>query len=258
MDEAMDEVSDGRAARPATLGLAEAFRLQVAPGVANLAVFLPVAFWLQDVGLPVIFALGAGILLGEVPVTWWIILRRTAAETGRFSFREAFPWARALSWRVGVLLGVPLVLVSVAMMMGGQMVISPAVKDALFPFVPAWLEMQMSPDQMMAIDRDVLIAMWAMSLIVFTGIGGMTQELYARGFLLPRMAHWGWGAPILGAIFFAVLHLAGPWGWPVFFATSLLWSVAVFAFRSMWIGIIGHVGMLFVQSMMFTVLIFAG
>lgn len=73
------------------LRMLEAFRLQITPALANFAVFAPAAFWLHGQGLPVIFALGAGILLGEVPVTWWLMIRRMTAEEGGFSFARAFP-----------------------------------------------------------------------------------------------------------------------------------------------------------------------
>lgn len=239
------------------LSVLEAFRLQITPGIASLALFLPAAYVLHERGLPVIFALGVGILLGEVPVTWWLMIRRMRAEEGGFSFSRAFPWMRKLRWRVYLLAGIPIVLVSMALMMMGQMVLSPVIQEAAFPFAPEWMHMTMSPNEMAALDQSVLLAMWAMSIVIFTGIGGFTQELYARGFLLPRMAHMGVIAPVLNALFFAMMHLAGPWGWPVFFVTSLIWAVAVFWTRSVKIGLVGHIGMLFVQSMMMGALIFA-
>lgn len=137
----------------------------------------------------------------------------------------------------------------------GQILVGPAIQVAAFPWVPEWLHMTMNPEEMASLDRNILIAMWAMSVAVFAGVGGVTQELFARGFLLPRMAHLGWAAPVLNALFFAMLHVAAPWGWPIFFAASLIWSVAAYWTRSVKIALWGHVGMLLVQSTMMGVLI---
>jgi len=228
----------------------KALQLQLTPGLANIMIFLPSAWLLHQAGLPVMFALALAILFGEVPVAWWIMIRRTRAEQGSFSFKAAFPWARALRLRSYVLLGVPIVLVSMVLMMTGLMVVSPQIQQSFFPFIPEWMHMVQSPEELAEMPTSVLWAMFGVSLLVFALIGGGTQELYSRGFLLPRMAHFGAKAPVLNALFFAMLHLAAPWGWPIFFLTSLIWATAVWRTRSIKIGLFGHVGMLFVQLLM--------
>jgi len=75
-------------------------------------------------------------------------------------------------------------------------------------------------------------------------MGGLTQELYHRGFLLPRTARLGAGAVPFNAALFAVAHVTAPWGWPGFFLLSLPWAGAVHRWRSVQLGLIGHLGML--------------
>jgi len=232
-----------------------ALRLQLLPGVANVLIFLPSAWVLHQAGLPVMFALGLAILFGEVPVAWWIMIRRTRAEQGSFSFKTAFPWARALRWQTYALWGLPIILISMVLMMTGQMVVAPQIQQSFFPFIPEWMHIIQSPAELAELPPRVLLALWTVSLVIFTLIGGVTQELFSRGFLLPRMAHMGPVAPVLNALFFAMLHLGAPWGWPIFFVTSLIWAAAVWRTRSVKIGLFGHVGMLFVQSMMLGALI---
>lgn len=84
----------------------------------------------------------------------------------------------------------------------------------------------------------------------------MTQELYHRGFLLPRAAHLGWWAVPFNGVSFALLHLAAPWGWPFFFLAGTVWAAATYRWKSVQLGLAGHVGMLALGWLMMTLVMF--
>jgi len=54
----------------------------------------------------------------------------------------------------------------------------------------------------------------------------LIEELYFRGFLLPRIAHLRWRAPVLNTVLFSVYHFWAPW-------TVL--SKIVFMFPAVWL-----------------------
>lgn len=54
----------------------------------------------------------------------------------------------------------------------------------------------------------------------------LIEELYFRGFLLPRISHLRWGAPVLNTVLFSVYHFWAPW-------TVL--SKIVFLFPAVWL-----------------------
>jgi hypothetical protein len=178
------------------------------------------------------------------------MVRRVNQETGgRFSFADAFPWRRKVRPWVYLLIGLPVIGLSTALMLGLLRPLSDLLLQTFFTWLPGWLVLDFSPEEVAHLPRSVMLAMWAMSVVVFTLIGGFTQELYARGFLLPRIAHMGpLTAPTWNAAACAVLHLAAPWNWPSFFLASLIWAVLVWQTRSVKIGLFAHVGMLAVQS----------
>ena len=60
----------------------------------------------------------------------------------------------------------------------------------------------------------------------------------------------------LNAGLFAMMHLAAPWGWPFFFFGALLWGAAVYRWRSIQLGLAGHVGMLALGWLMMTGMVF--
>jgi hypothetical protein len=202
-------------------------------------------------------ALMFAILLVEVPVCWAVIVRMVRRETaGSFDARVAFPWFERVRLRVYALIGVPLILFSI-IMIGG---IGPALQEALtsgfFAWVPDWFILRADPSTLTSVPRGILLLIWALSLIGLTLLGGATQELYFRGFLLPRMKDLGRVAPAINAGLFAVFHFIAPWSWPVFFLMTLPWAYVVWWQRSVKIGLFIHVGMLFVQWLLMTMLVF--
>ncbi len=48
--------------------------------------------------------------------------------------------------------------------------------------------------------------------VVFNGVvGPVVEELYFRGYLLPRIDRYGRGAPVLNTVLFSIYHLWTPW-----------------------------------------------
>lgn len=59
--------------------------------------------------------------------------------------------------------------------------------------------------------KDILIKTYIMAAIMGTIIGPLVEELYFRGYLLPRMKYAGKWAPILHSFLFALYHVFTPW-----------------------------------------------
>jgi hypothetical protein len=239
------------------LSALQAVGLQVLPGVPALVVYLVLAALLGRQGLPALLALYLAILLAEVPASWFIMAYLTRKEQGRVSLANLFPWRRRLRRWQYLLIGLPLAIVSVIIMGALQPTLAESLRLALFGWVPGWAIMDMSVG-FEGLSGGVLFTIWALGLVSATLVGGVTQELYARGFLLPRTAHLGAIAPVLNAAAFALLHLPSPWAWPVFFLVSLPWAIAVYRTRSVQLGLVGHVGMLLVIWLGMTALVLRG
>jgi membrane protease YdiL (CAAX protease family) len=70
--------------------------------------------------------------------------------------------------------------------------------------------------------------------------GGVVEELYYRGYLLPRMVHWGKWAPILNVTLWASTHILQPWAIPGFILAFL--PMAFFAQwrKNIYVGMLVH------------------
>lgn len=235
----------------------QAVLLQLAPGLANLPVFFVVAYFFGQLGLPSFLALAVTLLIAEIPVSWFIMAKLTRRETGgRFDFAVAFPWRASLPWWQYLLIGVPVVLFGMVMIGGVAPMLGSAIRSGLDLNIPTWFLLEPDPEIFAAMSHSTLILTWLAMLTVFAGVGGITQELYSRGFLLPRTAHWGVAAPLFNAVLFGVFHLNAPWSWPGFILLALPWAYLVWWKQSCKIGLFGHVGMLFMQSMLMAALVF--
>ncbi len=235
----------------------EAAWLQLVPGLVSLPVFAVLAWLLTSRGLPNMMALGLTILLVEVPVSWAIMRRRVRKETGgRFSLASAFPWHASVPWWQYPVIGLPVILFSTIMMLGVGPKIEHALLSRVFSWAPDWFVMSADPSMFTEMSQTVLLAMWGLSGVGMILVGGFTQELYSRGFLLPRTEQLGRWAPPLNAVVFSVFHLIAPWGWPAFFLLSLPWAYLVWWRRSIKIGLFCHVGMLALQWLGMTAVVF--
>ncbi len=231
--------------------------LQLAPGLANLLVFLLIGYWFGTMGLPAFLALMVTILVAEVPLSWWIMKRITENETGgEFDLRVTFPWRTSIPWWQYLLIGVPLVLFGMLVIGGITPVVSSEIRASLGLDVPSWFLLEPDPAAFAAMSQSMLILMWLGSLVVFAGIGGFTQELYSRGFLLPRTGSLGKLAPLFNAVVFAIFHLNAPWNWPGFAILALPWAYLTWWKRSVRFGLVGHIGMLLLQSLMMATIVF--
>jgi hypothetical protein len=77
--------------------------------------------------------------------------------------------------------------------------------------------------------------------ILLSGIlAPLAEETYFRGFLLPRMRHLGWRAPLVNTFLFGLYHFFSPWNLPVIFAAFLPVVFVVQARRNFRIGLVLH------------------
>ncbi|MCK5438603.1 MAG: CPBP family intramembrane metalloprotease [Gemmatimonadetes bacterium] len=247
---------ESQAPQGGALNAREAAALQLAPGVATLLVYLPLAALLSSRGIPNLVALMLAVLVAEVPVSWAIMTRRVRRETGgRFTLRAAFPWHAKVRWWQYTIIGVPLILISVAIVGALNPVIELPLLSGPFAWVPDWFVLRFDPAMFTELSRGLVLKIWGLAFVSFVLVAP-TQELYARGFLLPRTAHWGARAPAFNALLFAIFHLIAPWSWVGFFIMALPWAYLVWWRRSVKIGLFIHVGMIVVQWLGMTALIF--
>ncbi|HSJ94471.1 MAG TPA: CPBP family intramembrane glutamic endopeptidase, partial [Gaiellaceae bacterium] len=84
-------------------------------------------------------------------------------------------------------------------------------------------------------------------------LGPVTEELYFRGHLLPRIDRFGRGAPVLNAVLFSLYHVWTPWANPGRILGLLPWIYVVWRKRSIALSLAVHLAV----NNIFLLLVFA-
>jgi membrane protease YdiL (CAAX protease family) len=179
--------------------------LHLIPGALITATFVSLAPLVESAGLPPIAALLAAILLVLVPVEFGIVLRTVRRDGGA----AALPYRQRLALREWIWL-VPVLVVAAFVGFGVHRLVEPRLM-ASFGWLPEWFVFPVPVGGI----NDYSTGSWIVTLgafLLLNGvIGPVVEELYFRGFLLPRMERLGRWAPLVNVTLFSVYHFWSPW-----------------------------------------------
>jgi hypothetical protein len=202
MDSSEPTPATEQLALPALLGLF------LVPGALMTVVYVVIAPFIETAGFPPIAALLVAILIVLVPVELGVILR--AGRDHPLRIRSVVPYRRPLPVRDWVWL-VPVLIVAAFVGFGLSMAIEPTLIDGLFGWLPDWFVRPIDPDRVGDYSREAWLVTLAAYLVLNGYVGPIVEELYFRGYLLPRMEWMGRWAPLVNVSLFSVYHFWSPW-----------------------------------------------
>jgi membrane protease YdiL (CAAX protease family) len=80
--------------------------------------------------------------------------------------------------------------------------------ENVFFWVPEWLFFS---EDFARYSVAALLVMWVFGFAVNAIVGPIVEELYFRGYLLPRISRLGVWAPLLNTVLFSIYHFFTPW-----------------------------------------------
>jgi CAAX protease family protein len=178
------------------------------PGALMTLAFVVLAPIVESAGFPPLAALLIAILLVLVPIELAVVLRAGRGQEHRI--RSVVPYRRPMSLRDWAWL-VPVLVVLAFVGFGVSMVVEPAVIDALFGWLPDWYVRSVDADTVADFSRETWLVTLAGFLVLNGFIGPVVEELYFRGYLLPRMEWMGRWAPLVNVSLFSLYHFWSPW-----------------------------------------------
>jgi len=187
-------------------GLRTIILLHLAPGVFILLLVL--LFASPFVGLPLLTAVLLAIPVGLAPIQWGVMA--AYAKSRKLSVKEAIPFlpggilgrfkAKALLWCFLAFC-----------FLGATTALQPLEAEfwqPVFGWLPAWFRFDRISTQVLS--GGIAVATVAMNLIFNVFVAPVTEEVYFRGFLLPRMAKFGAFAPVVNVALFSLYHFFNP------------------------------------------------
>ena len=182
--------------------------LHLIPGALMTAGFVAFAPLAEAAGFPPIAALLVAIAIVLVPIELgilaWAARREGVGISGLITYRQSLPVRRA-AWLV------PVLILLGFLGFGLHQAIEPALIQGWFAWLPDWYVTPIQVDRI----GDYSAIVWVLTLAAFLAINGLVgpivEELYFRGFLLPRMERLGRWAPLVNVSLFSIYHFWSPW-----------------------------------------------
>ena len=190
------------------LALSRLLALFLVPGALMTVVYVVIAPFIETVGFPPIAALLVAILIVLLPFELGVILRAGRGQPQRI--RSVIPYRRPLPVRDWLWL-VPVLIAAEFVGFGLSMAIEPTVINSLFGWLPDWFVRPIDPDRVGDYSRDAWLVTLAAYFVLNGFVGPIVEELYFRGYLLPRMEWMGRWAPLVNVSLFSLYHFWSPW-----------------------------------------------
>ena len=224
-------------AAPAQHSLAQSIVLHLLPGILIAVVFFCTAPLARQWQLPPFMAQCFADLVVLVPSVLGFLFYQGYRTNGRLSldgvvlYRDRLPW-----WQFAGL--APLILLAV----GGVTVLLVPLGTGIFTRFFAWLPATfLTTTDLHAYSRSTLISSYLVFFLMIVLIAPILEELYFRGYLLPRLARYGIWAPVIHSVLFALYHVWSPWLAIGRMLSVLLLVVVVQWKRNIYLGMAAHI-----------------
>jgi membrane protease YdiL (CAAX protease family) len=180
--------------------------LHLLPGALIAVFYIFAAPVVRGLGFPSLMALFLAILFVLIPFEFGYLLfraRKNGSALGSVVlYREPVPKGQFVALVLGLLVwsGIFSVLVY------------PPLDEFFMENVFFWL-----PDSFFLIEdfasysTAALLITWTFGMVVNAIVGPVVEEMYFRGYLLPRISRFGAWAPLVNTVLFSVYHFFTPW-----------------------------------------------
>jgi len=213
--------------------------LHLVPGIIFAVFFWVLSWMLIPRGLTAYLALLITIPACLVPMEIGLMLLWSVRFTGTRSLSEAIRYRRKGTAVEYVVL--PLLLF---LCWGVLAIALSPTSQYLEAHLPAWLPVWATQEALISgltscppIQRNITLLL---AVLLSGFVAPVVEELYFRGFLLPRMEHWGWAAPVVNSLLFAVYHFYFPGNVPGIFVAFLPIAYVVRIKKNWGIGAVVH------------------
>ncbi|HEY3501956.1 MAG TPA: CPBP family intramembrane glutamic endopeptidase [Actinocatenispora sp.] len=187
--------------------------LHLVPGVLIVAAYLLVTEPLaKALDCPSFLAWALAMCVALVPFELGLLLWLGRRRNGRFSLRGVVHYlGRPLSRGRLAAIVVPLIV----WMLGASIALTP-LDTFFYELAFRWVPFEGAGGALTTYIGGYSHWVMVISLAACIPLTGLSfpvvEELYFRGFLMPRLPRLGWGTPVLSAVLFAAYHLWSPWG----------------------------------------------
>lgn len=174
------------------------------------------------------------------PFELYIILCASKREFGKYNLKSALIYNGKISPRELLLKAIVLFCIagSVAIIVGN--IETPFMTSTVFKFVPEYFMLEDFMNQISQYSSAMILL--TVNLYVFANVVVLpvVEELYFRGYLMPRIERFGKFAPIIITVLFSFYHFWAPWSNIMRILAIFPYTYSVYKNKNIIIGIIVH------------------
>jgi membrane protease YdiL (CAAX protease family) len=192
---------------PAQHSLAQSILLHLLPGLLIVIVFVLSAPLAHQWHLPPFLALCFANVVILLPGVLGSLLYQGYRRNRRLSLDGVVFYQEKMPWRQFVGL-TPLILIVSASIIVLLSPLGNRIFTGYFAWVPEMFLLTTDPH---AYPRSTLIPAYLLFFLIVAIIAPIIEEIYFRGYLLPRLTRFGIWAAVINAVLFALYHMWTPW-----------------------------------------------
>ena len=210
--------------------------LHLLPGILTGAVYFALRSPVVLAGYPPHVALVLAIPLAVIPAALGLLIYLGYKRNGHLSFEGVVLYRERIQFQKYFVYVPLLFAASLAIIGVGSAFVDGALRTKVFPWMPS-----LDWDNAGGYSRTVLIVSYSLTAMFVTIGESVVEELYFRGFLLPRMRYAGrWAVP-LHTFLFALYHV-----WQLWRFVSIMIGMLPIVFtarrtRNIYVGMIVHI-----------------
>lgn len=182
--------------------------LHLLPGALITLAFVLLGPWLQQMHLPPILAILLPILLILIPFELGLLYILGYRRNGRLSLKGIVLNREQLPLK-DYLIFAPVLMIWAAFVFMGLEGLDQVILKGLFGWLPDWFQI----NQFSSADysQSTLTVTFVLFLLLNGFAGPVVEELYFRGYLMPRIEYLKGWAPLVNVLLFSLYHFFSPW-----------------------------------------------
>jgi len=183
--------------------------LHLVPGILTTAAYLFLGPFVMARGFPALSGLILAVLFVMIPLELGYLLYQAKKTSGTYSLRGIVLYREPIPrWQY--------VILTLALMVWGFLAsallhnVETDMSARFFTWLPKWFFVS-SLEEFSVYSRSALLTTFLVGIVINAFAGPIVEELYFRGYLLPRISRFGrWSGP-LNVVLFSLYHLWTPW-----------------------------------------------
>lgn len=212
--------------------------LHLLPGIILTIVFIPLALAANHYGLPTLLSMYIAMSIGIIPVLLGYLFfigkkyNKTFSLKGIIKYRQKIP-----IWQYFVF--VPVIIAVAVGIFFAFSSIDSLILNKIFFWIPGWFKITQETSTA-SFSKMILVITFSLGIVINGILAPFAEELYFRGYLLPRMKSFGKWAPLINTSLFSLYHFFSPWQFFTRILAILPMAYSIWWKKNIYIGIIAH------------------